>query len=130
MDGPARAAAVGEGEASFFLEFRGCLYDHLPGTFRRKLGQLVHIQPRVLVRPHVAQRRLEVPEDERPAAPERRAGASAGIVGTASRSSDRTRPPKRPARPGRPPLQVQAAARPRSPPPHQTSSLGTRYSWL
>ncbi|MCB9549960.1 MAG: hypothetical protein H6706_29480 [Myxococcales bacterium] len=80
--GPRRPLPWGEGEASFYLEFRGCLYDHLPGAFRRKLGQLVHIQPQVTVRPHVpGAGRLEVPEDERPAVAER-SEARRGAVGT------------------------------------------------
>jgi hypothetical protein len=79
--GPREPLPYGEGEACFYLEFRGCLYNQLPGPFRRRVSQLTHIQPRVIVRPHVpdAGRRV-VPENERPRSVER--SKRGGAVGT------------------------------------------------
>lgn len=79
--GPREPLPYGDGDACFYVEFRGCLYDQLPGPFRRHIKQLTHIQPRVIVRPHVANvGHRVVPEDERPPHVER--SRAQGAVGT------------------------------------------------
>lgn len=79
--GPSEPLPYGDGESCFYVEFRGCLYDQLPGAFRRQLTQLTHIQPRVITRAHVPDvGHRVVPEDERPKSIQR--SASVGAVGT------------------------------------------------
>lgn len=69
--GAAEPLPYGDGESCFFLEFRGCLYDQIPGNFRKHLAGLVHMRPRVVSRPHDASvGHREVGEDERPTKPQ------------------------------------------------------------
>lgn len=79
--GRAEPLPYGEGKSCFYVEFRGCLYDQLLGSFRKHLAELVHIRPRVVSRPHTALAgHREVPEDERPLKPEP-SQSKAGAVG-------------------------------------------------
>ena len=79
--GPSEPLPYGDGASCFFVEFRGCLYDTLPGAFRRQLTKLTHIQPHVITRAHVPDvGHRVVPDDERPKAIER--AARVGAVGT------------------------------------------------
>ena len=40
-------------QCAFYIEFRGCLFDELMGDFKRQLKQIINIQPKLAIRPHV-----------------------------------------------------------------------------
>ena len=76
---------TGEGplQVAFFIEIRGARFKEPGGSFRKRLRDLLYIQPQVFARAHEAlPPHREVPEGEEPTDKRKKPGAGGGLAGT------------------------------------------------
>ncbi|MFT7622247.1 MAG: hypothetical protein ACI9WU_001415 [Myxococcota bacterium] len=72
-----------EGETTFYVEFRGCLFEDSMGKFKSKFKDILHVRPASHTRKFEGlPEHLVVPEDEQPIDKRKKKGPRGGVAGT------------------------------------------------
>lgn len=70
-------------QVNFYIEFRGCRFDDMLGSFKVRFKDIMYVKPQIFTRPHepLAPHR-EVPEDEQPQDKRKKKRDAGGLAGT------------------------------------------------